>query len=96
MTGGTRMEVWVIALALFVLVINVAATVAVFRSPMASRQQRLAQLAIIWLVPIFGAVLIGCFHYSISRKETPRAATLRDEQDYPAVNLYPPHGPGDV
>lgn len=89
------MEIWVIALALFVLVINVAASVAVFRSPMASRPQRLAQLAIVWLVPIFGAVLIGCFHYSIRRKETPKATTLRDEQDYPAVNLYPPQGPGD-
>jgi ABC-type Na+ efflux pump permease subunit len=90
------MQVWVSALALFALVINVAATVAVFRSTMASRQQRLAQLANIWLVPIFGAVLIGCFHYSVSRKETPRATMLRVEQDYPAVNLYPPHGPGDV
>jgi NADH:ubiquinone oxidoreductase subunit 6 (subunit J) len=96
LTGGTRMEVLVIALALFVLVINIAATVAVFRSPVPSSKQQLAQLAIVWLVPIFGAVLIGFFHYSIDSKETPQTSTLRDDNDYPAVNLSGRHGPSDT
>jgi hypothetical protein len=95
-TGGTRMEIWVIALTVFVLAINVAATVALFRSSVTSRKQQWAHLAIIWLVPVFGAVLIGVFYHSISTKEAPEPSTLRNEQDDPAVNLYPPHGPGDT
>lgn len=90
------MNVLAIAFTGFVLAINVVATVALLRSCVASRKQRLAQLGIVWLVPLLGAVLIGFFCYSIRRNDAPNMTSLRNDQEYPGVNLYPPHGPSDT
>lgn len=89
------MDVLIISFSAFVLAINVAATVMLLRSSVTSRKQRMAQLAIVWLVPVFGAVLIGFFYHSIGRKEASHRTSTRNEQEYPGVNLYPPHGPSD-
>ena len=89
------MEVLGWVLAAVVLAGNIAATLALSRSSGASRKQQWAQLGIIWLAPVFGAVLIGLF-YSIGRRQAPPKPSMRNEQEYPGVNLYPPHGPSDT
>ncbi|WP_369936429.1 hypothetical protein [Xanthomonas tesorieronis] len=43
---------------------NVLASVAVLRAPVFSPSQRFWQLALIWLVPLVGAVVCGVFAFS--------------------------------
>lgn len=78
-----------------VLALNVAVTVLLLRSSVPTPKQRLVHLGIVWLVPVFGAILIALFYRSIESKDAPHATSTRNEQDYPGVNLYPPHGPSD-
>lgn len=44
-----------------ILAANLAATVVLLRSHFYSRRQKLAQLAIVWCVPLFGAVGVWAF-----------------------------------
>lgn len=44
-----------------IVVLNVAASVSLLSSPLYNRPQKLAQCAIIWLIPILGAVGIWVF-----------------------------------
>jgi hypothetical protein len=91
------MDLLIFTAAVFLLAINVAITVVLFRSPTIPRRQRLAQLGIIWIVPIFGAGLIALFLFSITRADARKTVSGRNGQDeYPGVNLYPPHGPSDT
>jgi uncharacterized membrane protein YgcG len=47
-----------------VILINAFASVVVLRVPVFSSSQRLLQLALIWLVPVIGAVICTVFAYS--------------------------------
>ena len=49
---------------------NIAVSVALVRSHFYSRLQKTAQLAIIWLIPLFGAIGIGAFLRAQYRWET--------------------------
>lgn len=49
-----------IAIAL-VLIANVVVNVGVFRATSYTHRQKLAQSALIWLVPIFGVIAVGLF-----------------------------------
>ena len=88
-------DLLVIALAVSVLAGNFAVSVQVIRSSLHSRKQRIVQLAIVWLMPVLGAIVIGLFYRSVGRSASSSVAHTRDEQEYPGVNLYPPHGPSD-
>lgn len=90
------MDVILLSAGIVLLAINVALTLLLLRMPLLSRGRQLAQIGIVWLVPIFGALVIGLFVYSIRRADTPRQNSIKDEQEYPGVNLYPPHGPSDT
>ena len=78
-----------------VLALNVAVTVVILRTSVSSRKQRMFHLGIVWLVPVLGAVLIGLFHHAIGRNDASAVTSIRNEQEYPGVNLSPPHGPSD-
>ncbi len=52
-------------LAGLVLLLNAFASVVVLRVPVFSPSQRLLQIALIWLVPIIGAVICATFAYSL-------------------------------
>lgn len=69
--------------------LNIAASIAVFRIPGALLSQRLLQLALIWLLPILGAVL--CWAFAASQA----AAAAAPERMEP---LYLPSdgGPADM
>jgi hypothetical protein len=84
-----------ITIALALAVINATVTVFVLRSASLQRRQKLAQCSIVWLVPALGAIVVAIF--LSSNREPPHRRTLhtRNEEDYPGVNLYPPHGPSD-
>lgn len=60
------------AFALFAVIaplcLNLLATRAVLRDAFAERSQKLAQLLLVWLVPIIGAILVLAFH---RRSESP-------------------------
>ena len=58
------------------LVLNVWASLAVFRDRLSSRGQRVAQLAIVWLLPILGSLL--ALHMNRSKPESSTG-------DYPPV-----------
>ena len=47
-----------------VLLLNVFASVVVLRAPVFSPLQRFLQIALIWLIPIIGAVICSAFAYS--------------------------------
>ena len=97
LAGVTFMDTLIVAVAVFLVAINVVVTVVLVRSLTIPRKQRLAQLGIVWIVPIVGAASIALFLYSIRRTDAPHAMSRRNEQDeYPGVNLYPPHGPSDT
>ena len=44
------------------LIVNGFATREVLRDPFAERQQRMFQLLALWLVPVFGAILVFALH----------------------------------
>ena len=97
LAGVTFMDTLIVAVAVCLVAINVVVTVVLVRSLTIPRKQRLAQLGIVWMVPIVGAASIALFLYSIRRTDAPHAMSRRNEQDeYPGVNLYPPHGPSDT
>jgi hypothetical protein len=81
---------------LAVAVINVAVTACVIRAISLSPKQKLAQCLLVWLVPMFGALVVAIFLYS--NRETPNLETrhIRNDEDSPGVNLYPPNGPSDL
>jgi hypothetical protein len=54
--------VWVLAIAL--VVANTIVSVAVARAEDLARSQVLAQLAVVWLIPVLGAAVIGTFLWS--------------------------------
>jgi hypothetical protein len=88
------MEV-VVGTVLALAALNVGVSAFVIRATSLLRKQKLAQCLLIWLVPFFGAVIVAAFLYS--SREPPHLETrhMRNEDDYPGVNLYPPHGPSD-
>lgn len=85
----------VVGTVLALTVINIAVTAYVVRSAFLLRKQKLAQCLLVWLVPVFGALIVAIFLYS--NREAPRMETrhTRNEEDYPGVNLHSPHGPSD-
>jgi len=86
----------IVAVVLALAVINATVTVLVLRSVSLLRTQKLAQCLIVWLVPVLGAIVVAIF-LSSNREPSPHRRThhTRGEEDYPGVNLYPPHGPSD-
>ena len=76
-------------------VINVAVTAFVIRAASLLRTQKFAQCLLIWLLPIFGAIVVAIFLYSNREMRHLETRHIRNEEDYPGVNLYPPHGPSD-
>lgn len=73
MTEHTAMLLALLALTL----INAAVTVAVARSGYYERRQLLAQAAIVWLIPVIGALIVGVF------LRTQRESSVFDTRAYP-------------
>jgi phosphate/sulfate permease len=59
--------VWVIALSISLIIVNCAVSAYVVRAPVYGVRQKVSQILIIWLVPVFGAALCGYFLYSDRR-----------------------------
>lgn len=57
MVGNSVILIALIALA----AVNAAVSIAIIRSGYYERRQLIAQVAIIWLIPMMGAVLVGIF-----------------------------------
>jgi hypothetical protein len=58
------------------LAMNAWATSVVIRDPYSERRQKAFQLAAVWLVPIFGLILVFALH----RKPEPPTGTYRQSQ----------------
>ena len=85
----------IIAIALALAVVNATVTVFVMRSTSLLRPQKFAQCLIVWLVPVLGAIVVAIFLASNQEPPHRQAHHERNREDYPGVNLYPPHGPSD-
>jgi hypothetical protein len=84
------MELILLFVAVVVLV-NAVASVKVLRVRVFSRSQHLLQLAIIWLVPIIGAVI--CIAFASSQALGPAAPSTHDPLYLPSDGVAP-DGPG--
>jgi cyanate permease len=73
---------WLIGV-LFLL--NVAATIAVWRTPLYEPSQRVRQTLIVWVLPAVGALLILVVWWS-AREDSSRHRTIRE-----ALNIDPDH-----
>ncbi|MDH5825004.1 hypothetical protein QFW77_18715 [Luteimonas sp. RD2P54] len=62
---------WTIVALLALLALNAFASVAVLRDPVATGGRRTAQLAIVWLVPVVGAVVCAAVVSVHARDERP-------------------------
>lgn len=56
-------------LAVLLLMVDIAASASAMRDPLLSGSQRIAQLALIWLVPVLGAVFCLVFRSTIDRAQ---------------------------
>lgn len=74
---------WIVVLALAVLLMNLVTTIAVFRVQGISGSQRLLQLALVWLLPVIGAVV--CFAFATTQANA-LAATSRSGSPAAADN----------
>jgi len=84
---------WMIALTLIVM--NIAATVVVICSGFFEPRQIRMQMAVIWLLPILGALLVSIFVWS-QHDRTPRTASdvvHEDWQNAPGEHGVGPHAP---
>ena len=66
------MRIALIAALVLLLAANIAATAMVLRSHVAPRRQKALQMALAWLVPLLGAVVVITFHWLDSRKQGPQ------------------------
>lgn len=85
----------VLEIALALAAVNLVVTACVIRAASLLPRQKLAQCLLIWLVPVFGAIVVSIFLYSTRDKRDMETRHIRNDEDYPGVNLYPPHGPSD-
>jgi hypothetical protein len=85
----------IIGALLALVAINVAVTAFVVSAASLLRKQKFAQCLLIWLLPILGAIVVAIFLYSNRETRPMETRHVRNEEDYPGVNLYPPHGPSD-
>jgi hypothetical protein len=85
----------IVAITLALAVVNATVSGFAMRSASLLRSQKLAQCLVIWAVPLLGAIVVAIF--LVSNREPPHRQThhTRNEEDYPGVNLSPPHGPSD-
>jgi hypothetical protein len=74
---------------------NLIVTVRAFRADFLSRNQKVAQIFLVWLVPLLGAISISMFLRAHEKTSRSGSGYVPNENDYPGVNLYPPHGPSD-
>ncbi len=82
--GNTAILIVLLAL----LAINAAVTVAIARSGYYEGRQLLAQAAIIWLVPVIGAVIVGVF-LRVQRESSTFDTRAFPEPDEKAAVLEP-------
>ncbi len=82
-----------IALLVMFAALNAWATRAVFRDELSSREQRIGQLAVVWFVPVLGALLT----LYLKRRELESSnGCYREEQTYDGQGVMGPgHGGGD-
>jgi hypothetical protein len=66
-------------------ILNCAVSLLIARNEGLSSRQKVGQLLVVWLVPVFGSLLIGMFLWSQSRSAPPTG--------YPSE---PQHGPAGI
>lgn len=85
------MDTEIIAAILLALVAaNVAITIWLLRVPFLLSGQKLAQLCLVWLVPVLGVAIVTVFLASSRDRSQPRSRHTPNEDDYPGVNMHPP------
>ena len=92
MAHQANLALGLLALAVLIALVNVAVCVAVIRSGYYTSAQISAQVAIVWLVPVLGAIGVGMFLRSQRGSSVPAprpAAFLSD-----AANVEGAPGPG--
>jgi hypothetical protein len=75
---------------LALLAANVAVTIWLLRVPFLLSGQKLAQLCLVWSVPVLGAAIVTAFLASSRDGIQPRSRHIPNEDDYPGVNMHPP------
>jgi cytochrome bd-type quinol oxidase subunit 2 len=66
------MRIALSAALLILLAANIAATAVVLRSHAVTPRQKTLQIALVWLVPLLGAVVVMTFHWLDRRKQGPQ------------------------
>jgi hypothetical protein len=72
-----------------IVLLDVMATRAILRDELSEQTQKTAQLAIVWLMPLIGALIVLGVHRSA---ETP-SRKYREQPDAPDEFVFPGRGP---
>ena len=80
----------VVLLSAVVLAMNIKATLVVLRDDISEPDQRIAQLALVWLLPILGTIIV----FAVHRPTEPPSRKYREETDYGDYDLLPRSGNG--
>ena len=76
--------------AIAIAIANFGVSVAVLRSGYYSAGQAWSQIALTWLVPVFGVIVVGVFLWSHRQADDSRSAGWLGD----VVNIDESHGPG--
>jgi hypothetical protein len=75
-------------LLVLVLAMSIKATLIVWRDDLSEPAQRIAQLALVWLLPILGPIIV----FAVHRPKEPPSRKYRKETDYGDYDLLPRSG----
>lgn len=89
------METLLVGLLMVLLVMNTLVTRSVLGAEFLEQQQKLRQVAIVWLIPIFGAIVIFVFLRANRERAEPESKHIRNEDDHSGTFMQSPHGPSD-
>ncbi|RJG05060.1 hypothetical protein D3870_02635 [Noviherbaspirillum cavernae] len=71
-----------------VLAMSIKATLFVLRDDLSEPVQRIAQLGLVWLLPILGAIIV----FAVHRRTEPPSRKYREETDHGDYDLSPRAG----
>ena len=85
------MNAAVIATVIALGVINIVVTAWVVRTVHLMPKQKLAQSFLVWLVPVFGALVVASILFANRERKESSSPHIPIESDYPGINMGPTH-----
>jgi cytochrome bd-type quinol oxidase subunit 2 len=85
------MNAAVIGTAIALVVANVVVTTWVVLTAHLKPKQKLAQSILIWLLPVFGALVVASILFANRERKESSSPHIPAESDYPGVNMGPAH-----